>query len=121
MDPRAVREAAAVAVDRARAGGGPTLLECDTYRFDAHHTFEYQARPRYRSADEIAAWRERDPVVVQGGRIPDDRREAIDAEVEATLERSVRFALDSPRPDPADALEYLYATGLRPRAGVSGT
>nr|WP_308167437.1 thiamine pyrophosphate-dependent dehydrogenase E1 component subunit alpha [Catellatospora tritici] len=120
MDPRAVRDAAERAVDRARSGGGPTLLELVTYRFDAHHTFEHRVRLRYRAEEEIARWRERDPVATQGARIPAETRDGIDQEIEELVADAVRFARDSPRPDPADALDHLYATGLRPRAGVVG-
>jgi pyruvate dehydrogenase E1 component alpha subunit len=56
---------------------------------------------------------------LQGGRITAGQREQIDIEVEVLLEEAVRFALDSPRPDPADALDYLYASGLRARPGVA--
>jgi TPP-dependent pyruvate/acetoin dehydrogenase alpha subunit len=52
MDPQAVLEAASGAVTRARAGDGPTFLECLTYRFDAHHTWEHSARPRCRTDEE---------------------------------------------------------------------
>jgi pyruvate dehydrogenase E1 component alpha subunit len=117
-DPAAVHHAAGVAVDRARAGGGPSFLECVVYRFDAHHTWEHKARPRYRSAEEVAAGRRRDPVEIQGARLDPARRAEIDADVEAVLDRAVRFALASPAPDPAEAMDFLYATGLRTRSGV---
>src|SRR6202035_1203887 len=71
MDPEAVLAAAADAVARARSGGGPSLVECLTYRFDAHHTFEYSARPRYRTEEEVQAARTRDPVDIQGARLPE--------------------------------------------------
>ena len=117
QDPEAVLEAAREAVDRARAGEGPTFLECTTYRFDAHHTWEHRARVRYRDDDEVARGRERDPVGIQAARVPDEARERIDAEIEELLDHAVAFAVASPRPDPADALDHLYATGLRPRPG----
>lgn len=119
MDVEAVLAAASRAVDRARRGGGPGFLECHTYRFDAHHTFEHKVRLRYRDEEEVARGRSRDPVEIQGGRIPPERRAAIDAEIEALLEAAVRFAVESPKPVASDALEYLYGTGLRVRAGVS--
>lgn len=50
--------------------------------------------------------------------MPSAEREAIDAEIEQVLDDAVRFALGSPRPEPADALEFLYADGSRPRAGA---
>lgn len=119
MDPEVVLAAASAAVDRARAGDGPTFLECLTYRFDAHHTWEHVARPRYRTADEVAAGTVRDPVEIQAARVPEPVRSEIDAEIEALLDEAERFTGDSPEPDPAGALDYLYADGLRGRAGVS--
>ncbi|HEU4422731.1 MAG TPA: thiamine pyrophosphate-dependent dehydrogenase E1 component subunit alpha [Pilimelia sp.] len=118
MDPEAVQAASATAVERARAGGGPSFVECLTYRFDAHHTWEHKARVRYRSAEEVSRGRSRDPVHIQGERIPAAERERIDAEIESLLAAAVDFALASPKPDPADALDHLYATGLRTRPGV---
>ncbi|WP_405432504.1 thiamine pyrophosphate-dependent dehydrogenase E1 component subunit alpha [Micromonospora sp. NBC_00617] len=117
QDPEAVRDAAAAAVDRMRAGGGPELIEARTYRFDAHHTFEHAVRLDYRPPDEVNRGRARDPVRLQGERLCDADRATVDAEVEATLDAAVRFALDSPHPDPADALTYLYASGLTARTG----
>jgi TPP-dependent pyruvate/acetoin dehydrogenase alpha subunit len=117
MDPLTVLDAARDAVDRARSGGGPTLIECLTYRFDAHHTWEHKARVRYRDDDEVARGRSRDPVEVAGARLAAEQRARIDAEIEAVLAEAVAFALDSPRPDPAGALDHLYATGLRARQG----
>lgn len=119
MDPEVVLAAASAAADRARAGDGPTFLECLTYRFDAHHTWEHVARPRYRTADEVAAGTARDPVEIQAARLPEGVRSEIDAEIEALLDEAERFTADSPQPDPAGALDYLYADGLRGRAGVS--
>jgi len=119
QDPELVLAAASAAVSRARAGGGPTFLECLTYRFDAHHTWEYQARPRYRTADEVTAGSARDPLEIQAARVPEAVRAEIDAEIEAVLDQAQRFVTDSPEPDPAGALDFLYADGLRGRAGVS--
>lgn len=118
MDPQAVLDATTGAVERARSGGGPTLLECVTYRFDAHHTWEHTARPRYRTDEEVAAGTARDPLEIQGARIPAATRATIDAETAELLDEAVRFALAGPHPDPATALDHLYATGLRPRAGA---
>ncbi|MFJ5596752.1 thiamine pyrophosphate-dependent dehydrogenase E1 component subunit alpha [Micromonospora parva] len=117
QDPETVRAAAAAAVDRMRAGGGPELIEARTYRFDAHHTFEHAVRLDYRPPDEVTRGRARDPVDIQGSRLADADRAAVNAEVEATVDAAVRFALDSPEPDPADALAYLYASGLIVRTG----
>jgi TPP-dependent pyruvate/acetoin dehydrogenase alpha subunit len=118
MDPEATLRAVRPCLARARRGGGPTLLGVQTYRFLGHHTFERRIRLRYRDEDEVAWWRMRDPVTVQGGRIDAQARERIDAECEAVVAEAVRFAQDSPRPDPLDAFDYLYATGLRVRSGA---
>lgn len=120
MDPEVVREAAAAAVAHARGGGGPVFLEFATYRFEGHHTFEQKVRLRYRDADEVAAWRRRDPLETQGARIGAGLRQQIDAEVEQVVDAAVRFALDSPKPDPASALDHLYSDGLQLRGGVTG-
>jgi TPP-dependent pyruvate/acetoin dehydrogenase alpha subunit len=119
MDAEQVLHAAAEAVARARAGQGPSFLECVTYRFDAHHTLEYIGRMRYRTDAEVAVGRSRDPVHIQGARIPEPLRVRIDAEIEAVLDDAVRFACESPHPDPDTAADHLYADGLRPRAGMA--
>ncbi len=119
MDPETVFAATTEAVTRARSGGGPTFLECVTYRFDAHHTWEHAARPRYRTDEEVAAGSVRDPLAIQAARVPADVRDRIDAEIEALLDEAVRFATGSAEPDPAGALDFLYADGLRARAGVA--
>ena len=119
MDPEAVLAAASGAVARARAGAGPAFLECLTYRFDAHHTWEHIARPRYRTDEEVAAGRARDPVEIQAARVPAAVRARIDAEIEDLLDRAERFVDASGEPDPSGALDYLYAGGLRGRAGTA--
>jgi TPP-dependent pyruvate/acetoin dehydrogenase alpha subunit len=118
QDPEAVLDAASKAVARARAGDGPSFLECLTYRFDAHHTWEHAARPRYRTDDEVAEQSTRDPMLIQGERVDPALRESIDAEIEALLEEAVQFALGSPEPEPESYLDYLYADGTRARTGA---
>jgi pyruvate dehydrogenase E1 component alpha subunit len=117
QDAAAVHEAARAAVERARADGGPSFLECHTERFDAHHTFEHKARLDYRTPEELARARSRDPVDIQGARLTEVERERIDHEIETLLADAVAFALESPFPDPVGALDDLYASGLRPRQG----
>jgi acetoin:2,6-dichlorophenolindophenol oxidoreductase subunit alpha len=120
MDPQVVLAAMAPAVERARGGGGPSFLEFSTYRFEGHHTFELTAGLRYRDKDEVAAWRTRDPMELQGGRIPATRREEIDAEVAAVIDAATKFALDSPEIGPGEGFDYLYASELRLRPGAPG-
>lgn len=112
MDVLAVHAAASEAVERARTGAGPTLLECRTYRFVGHFTAEKARGIKYRSDEEIALWRERDPLVTypawlrQQG-IGDPAR--VEAEVEAVLDEAVAFARQSPFPEAEEALDGMYA------------
>ncbi|MDG4800555.1 thiamine pyrophosphate-dependent dehydrogenase E1 component subunit alpha [Micromonospora sp. WMMD980] len=117
QDPETVRAASAAAVARMRAGGGPELIEAHTYRFDAHHTFEHRVRLDYRPPEEVTAGRSRDPVDIQGARLAPAVRTEVDASVEAVLAAAVDFALAGPHPDPATALDHLYASGLTARTG----
>lgn len=118
MDAEVVLGAASPAVARARAGEGPAFLECLTYRFEPHHTWEYSVRPRYRTDAEVAAGRARDPLDIQAARVPEAERQKIDAEIEELLDQAERFMHASPAPDPRGALDYLYADGLRARGGA---
>ncbi len=106
MDVLAVREAAADAVARARSGGGPTLLECKTYRFVGHSRSDARA---YRTREEEARWRERDPLALARARLPAPAADAVDAEIEAELDAAVAFARSSRDPDPASLSSDVYA------------
>ena len=119
MDVETVRDAAAGAVAAARAGGGPAFLECLTYRYGPHHTIELRMRLSYRSEEEIERWRQRDPLGIQGARISSEERDKLDAEAAEILAEAAEFARSSPNPDPAGALDYLYASGLRGRGGTA--
>ena len=111
MNVLSVREAANVAVSKARAGQGPSLLVCDTYRFLGHGMSDPN-RP-YRTRQEEDEWRERDPIQNLGRDLEAD---GIDAELLAELDTSVReeidagvkFAQDSPLPSAADVSEHVY-------------
>lgn len=94
------------------------MIEFSTYRYHGHHTFELKTRMKYRTEDEVARWKARDPLDIQAARVPAEVRERIDAEVEAELTDVVAFAVASGKPDPRDAMEYMYASGLRARAGA---
>lgn len=115
MDVLAVHAAATRAVARARRGEGPTLLECRTYRFAGHFTAEKVRGLRYRSDEEIAAWRERDPLVTYPawleahGILAPAERTRVEAEVEGQLEDAIAFARASPWPESSEALEGMYA------------
>jgi acetoin:2,6-dichlorophenolindophenol oxidoreductase subunit alpha len=119
MDPEVVFDAAAAAVARARAGDGPSLLEFSTYRFDGHHTFEHRMRLNYRDEQEREEWLARPPRARPGARVPGEVRASIEAEIEVLVDEAVRFAVESPKPDPLDAFDYLYSSSIPIRPGVS--
>jgi TPP-dependent pyruvate/acetoin dehydrogenase alpha subunit len=106
MDARLVREAAASAVEAARAGRGPTLLECKTYRFTGHSRSDARG---YRTREEEAEWADRDPLLVLGARLTAEEREHAEDEVRAELDDAVEFSRSSPFPDPRAAFEDVYA------------
>jgi TPP-dependent pyruvate/acetoin dehydrogenase alpha subunit len=106
MDVLAVREAASEAVAAARAGRGPTLLECKTYRYVGHSRSDARG---YRTRDEEENWRARDPIVRLRAQLADDEAAAVEAAVEAEIDDAVEFARSSPDPDPAEVLGDAYA------------
>lgn len=95
MDPDAVSDAARHAVQAIRAGGGPQFLELRTYRFRAHSMFDPE---RYRSKEEVARWKERDPLVtfrerlVAEGLLDDGAIAEIEESAAAEVEAAVAFA-----------------------------
>lgn len=112
MDVEAVYAAMAAAVARARSGGGPTLLEAITYRFKGHSMADAVS---YRSREEEAEWRPRDPIpafrqrLIERGEVSEEELNAIDQAVKAEVEDAVRFAEESPEPTMADVLSSVYA------------
>jgi pyruvate dehydrogenase E1 component alpha subunit len=112
MDVLAVHEAVAPAVERARSGGGPTFVECETYRFIGHSRSDTRG---YRSRDEEDAWKARDPIsrlgaqLRENGQVTDEALAAIAAAVDEELERAVAFAKGSPSPTPEDCLKHVLA------------
>jgi pyruvate dehydrogenase E1 component alpha subunit/2-oxoisovalerate dehydrogenase E1 component alpha subunit len=123
-DAIAVYEVARAAVERARAGDGPTLLECKTYRMKGHAEHDAQA---YVDAEELARWRAQDPlarfakVLSESGTMSPADFRAAHEEIERDLDADVAFAESSPFPDPALAFRGVWADesiGDRARAGV---
>lgn len=109
MDVWAVYEAAKEAVERARAGNGPSLLECKTYRFLGHSRGDPPYGP-YRTKEELDSWKKRDPrlLLIQQGKLSDEEVEKVDREVAEAVEEAVRFAEQSPWPEVHTALEHTY-------------
>ncbi|HUH03692.1 MAG TPA: pyruvate dehydrogenase (acetyl-transferring) E1 component subunit alpha [Kofleriaceae bacterium] len=104
-----VRRRIALAVERARELGEPTLVEVRTYRFRGHSMSDPGL---YRTKDEVAEWKKRDPVALARRRlteeltVPEDDIKLIEAEVKAEIADAVRFAEDSPAAD--EYLPYVY-------------
>ncbi len=112
-DVIAIHEVAGVAVDRARRGLGPTLVECRTYRTRPHA--EGMRDGGYRTAEEIEAWRSRDPIValrsamLARGLATAADCDAIDAETQVIVAEALAYATESAYPDPATATNYIFS------------
>ena len=112
MDVIGVYEAALAAVDRARRGEGPTLLEFKTYRFMGHSRGDPGG---YRSKQEIAEWREQDPIrrirniLLTVYNLGEEPMVEIEAQVQAEVETAIQFAISSPDPAPEEALTHVFA------------
>ena len=118
QDVLAVRAASHDAVDRARAGEGATLVEAHTYRWGGHFHGEEAllGSHRYRDQEEVERWiSERDPLAIERRRLLDGELadvaglDAIDAEAAAEMQSAREFAVDSPFPDPEQALDFVFA------------
>ena len=113
MDVVAVYEAAGEAIKRARAGDGPTLLECKTYRFFDHVGVRGMGLS-YRSDDELAKWQQRDPItlfeatLIEQNIVSAEEAKVVHDKVEAEVQAGIEFAEASPMPDPAALLDDVY-------------
>lgn len=100
------------AVERARGGDGPTLIECKTYRWHGH----YEGDPEvYRSREEVIEWKKKDPVVLFKSRLlsemgnTGETLEKIECQVHREIKDAVQFAKDSPEADNSEALTDVFA------------
>lgn len=111
-DVLAVYQATQGALQRARRGEGPTLIECKTYRWHGHSEHD---KSFYRTEEEVAMWRSRDPLTtfttyLKGANVLTDPQVAeIDARITAIIDDAIEFAMQSPDPDPADLMTDLTA------------
>ena len=114
MDVIAVYEAAGEAIARARAGEGPTLLECKTYRYYDHVGVRGMGLS-YRTDEEVEEWKKKDPIdqfeasLAQQGILSEADAQAVHTEVLAEIDEAIKFAEDSPYPEPSAVLEDVYA------------
>lgn len=113
MDVEAVATSVKTAVDQARAGEGPTLIECKTYRFRRHG--EMEPPGSYRSKEEVEEWKKRDPVIlyenrlVEQGVINGQGVEETREEMEMRIDAAEAKALEAPWPKPETAYEDVYS------------
>ena len=111
MSPEAVRDAIAEAAERGRKGEGPTLLDIQTYRYKGHSMSDPQ---KYRTKDEVASYVERDPiahvrnVILENKWMKEDELKAVEKEIKAQVEDAIKFAEESPLPDPSELYEDVY-------------
>ena len=125
-DVLAVRAAAEQAVARARAGEGPSLIECLTYRWHGHNEGEEAFAGNYRPQEEQDAWRARDPIatytrrLLDAGAVSQDDIDRVEAEELALLDEALAFAEASPFPDPQEALDHLFACAVGPERSGDG-
>jgi 2-oxoisovalerate dehydrogenase E1 component len=118
-DAAAVWDAARVAIERARAGGGPTLIEARTYRVVGHHEGD-PLFGTYRTKEEVEEWKARDPIAslrrrLIAAKIADAAAlDAIEAEQRRVIDEAQSFWSASPEPDPATAFDHVYASPINP-------
>jgi TPP-dependent pyruvate/acetoin dehydrogenase alpha subunit len=111
-DVLAVYQATRTAIDRARAGEGPSLVENVTYRWRGHSKSD---RNLYRTQAEIDDWKTRDPIVrfkkvlVEAKKMTDEEVEAIDQQAKATIDQAAEEALSFPEPSPENMEDEVYA------------
>ena len=114
-DVLAVYETAREAVERARRGEGPTLIEAKTYRLTAHSSDDDDRR--YREREEIEEWRLKDPIVrfekylKENGLLDEEKKDEIEAGIKAEVTKASDYAEEAPFADPEEVLERVYAEG----------
>ena len=112
-DVLACYAAARDAVARARAGDGPTLIEAKVTRLTGHSSDDQQTK--YRTEEELAAERERDPVPAfraqlrEAGVLTEEIEARLEAEIKAAVQEATDYAEAQPDPDPATAMRYVFA------------
>ncbi|CAI5963026.1 unnamed protein product [Closterium sp. NIES-65] len=124
MDVLKVREVALEAIDRARRGDGPTLIECETYRFRGHSLADPD---ELRSPEEKAKYAARDPIIalkkhiLETGLATEADLKAIEKKIDDVVEDAVEFADESPLPERHQLLENVFADPRGFGIGIDGT
>ena len=109
QDVAAVHAAVQEAVDRARGGEGPSLLEMKTYRYRGHSRTD---PAKYRVPGELERWKERDPITLLGAALdlPEDEQRAIRTELQARVDDAAARAAEAPYPTLEETRDYVYAS-----------
>jgi pyruvate dehydrogenase E1 component alpha subunit len=112
QDIEVVRDAVATAIDRARSGAGPSLLEMKTYRYRGHSRSD---PAKYRPEGELERWKKRDPIGILGARLAADTvlsaeaQEELTADVQREIDSAAKRAAEAPIPDLEETANYVYA------------
>lgn len=113
MDPIATYKAVKAAVDKALAGGGPTLIEAKTYRLVPHSSDDDDRA--YRSREEVAEYKRNDPILkfkgylIESGLLTEEKDEALRKELQAEVNEATAYAEAAPHADPATLADHVYA------------
>lgn len=113
-DVLAIAEAFQKAAERARAGEGPTLIECKTYRWKGHWTGDPEP---YRSREEVEEWKKKCPIkhlheyLIENGMATEAELKALEDEAIRLADEAEEFALNSPEPDPAHVMDDVFYEG----------
>jgi acetoin:2,6-dichlorophenolindophenol oxidoreductase subunit alpha len=115
-DILAVWAAARRSIEQARAGNGPTFIECITYRWRGHHMGDQgDTYGGYRPQEEVETWMKKDPIprfgrwLLNAGHTDPIALSTIDEEVQQQIVDAVEFAKQAPYPDPSEVYEHVYA------------
>lgn len=115
MDVLAVHKAAVQAVDRARKGKGPTIIECKTYRWQGHHVGDPATYRSRRNPNEKAEWQERCPVnslrneIIKGKVLAEKEVVNVENMIEEEIQAAVKFAKESPYPNVSESFTDIFA------------
>jgi len=119
QDVVAVYRVATEAIERARNGGGPTMIECKTYRWFGHSEID---PAKYRDAEEVEFWHsQRDPLPLTEQYMQkhnvwsDDWKQKLLDDFNKQLEEAIQFAENSPWPEPEEALDHVFSFSIRER------
>ena len=113
-DVLAIAQAFKAAEERARAGEGPTLIECKTYRWLGHWTGDPQP---YRTREEVEEWKKKCPIkrlknyLLENGMATEEELTALEDKAQALIDEAEEFALNSPEPDPAHVMDDVFYEG----------